>query len=453
MLEGAGAIVQKAAEPPASATRHVPRILRVQLAELSQEARLELREWAREAARFGNAMLADKYMLAMGYQPPEAGSAFVRCKGRLSGDVRVSIQREADAIWRRHRAKILAGEQRLALFEAERALVCRGSHRTVRHRRGCQGKGLRTQRSCECPQQSVIHAWIRYDGEGYWLSCSLGTGTQGRREYRLAWHPALEASDRSYVTPVLQGLASRQLRLLKVSFQFERSSKKVFALLAYEKTIHMPTPGQRQGTLGPLEEDGSLWLRLVGEDGRPLNYNYTAVVHRLAHMKQHFAGIHRRLKQRIRRSGPGWRRDYRLALVRAGSFSEWAEGVLHQLSREIVERCRRAGVGYLAIGPLTHQDLPMARLQMLLAYKADEAGIILGPFDPAEASTERAISGVLKKRERGLAAKLKALATLRENGDRPGRSVEDLAGVAVALNAYLEKGISSLNGKEAKYVE
>lgn len=443
----------EAAMRTASAVRHVPRVLRVQLAELSQDARMELRELAREAARFGNAMLADKYMLAMGYRSPEAGSAFVRCKGRLSGDVRVSIQREAEAIWRRHRIKILAGEQRLALFEAERALVCRGSHRTVRHRRGCQERGLRAQRTCECPQHSVTHAWIRYDGERYWLSCSLSAGTQGRREYPLAWHPALESSGRSYVTPVLDGLASRQLRLLKVSFQFERAGKKVFALLAYEKTIRVPTPGQRQGTLGPLEEDGSLWLRLVGEDGRPLNYNYTAVVHRLAHMKQHFAGIHRRLKRRIRRSGPGWRRDYRLALVKAGSFSEWAEGVLHQVSREIVERCRRAGVGYLAIGPLTDQDLPMAQLQMLLDYKAAEAGIILGPFDPAETSTERAVSSVLKKRDRRLAAKLKAIATLRDNGSRPGRSVEDLAGVAAELNACLEKGMSILNEKEVKHAE
>jgi hypothetical protein len=366
----------------------VSRVLRVQLRDLTDVQWRELRELAGEAARFCNLILADQYAQAWGYAPPTE-SAFVRAKGRLSGDVRVALQREAWTAWRRHRARIMAGTQRLALFEADRALVCRGEHLHHGHR----------QR----------HAQIRFDGETYSLSLCLRAQTAGgRQEFALWWKPTVS----EMVTAVLDQLASGG-RLLKVTLRFERPGRKVFALLTYERVIPAMRPGELAATLGPLEPDGSLWLRMT-IDGRAQTVNYTDRVSRLLSMKAHFAGLHARLKRRMRRSGPGWRQDYRRALVRAGSFSAWAHGFLQQWSAEVIATCRRQGVGHLSLGPIEHQDLPMAAWREMLTYKCQEAGMIVERFDPATPETARAVDRVVQKEGKRIAARRKALAVLRD---------------------------------------
>jgi len=368
----------------------VSRILRVQLKELTDEQWMELRDLAAESARFCNAAMADRYCKAMGYSEHPDGSAFVRMKGKLSGDVRVALDREVFTVWRKHAKLILVGARRLAEFQADRALVCRAEHMS-------NGKRQR-------------HATINFDGRQYLLEIRLVGNEHGdRHKFALAW----KAQADSYIEPVINGLAAGDIRLLKVSFIFERPGRKVFALLAYEKYIEIPAPGKRSATLGPLEKDGSLWLRFELPPQEAQHFNYTGHISRLLAMKDHWGGIHDRIKRRMRRSGRGWKHDYRSSLTKAGSFSAWAHGFIHEWSADIVNRCRHAGVGYLRIAPIKHNDLPMAELEEKLKYKCQEAGIIMASFDPVEKTSERAIKGVLRKKQRSIAKAKESLNYLK----------------------------------------
>jgi hypothetical protein len=205
------------------------RVLRVPLAPLSDAAWQALRALAREGAAFCNAWLADAYAQRLGYQPPDGQSVFRRAAGSLSGDVRVALAREAFTTWRRHGGKILSGAQRLALFDADRALVCRAEHLS---------KGRRQ-----------IHARIQCVGTTYQLSARLvGKHVGGQHVFPLALDPRCD----DYVQPVLDGLASGVVRLLKLSILFERPGRKVFALLTYQKTIEVPVAGWK-----PMARSGS----------------------------------------------------------------------------------------------------------------------------------------------------------------------------------------------------
>jgi len=294
-------------------------------------------------------------------------------------------------VWRRHARLILAGAQRLAMFDANRALACRGEYRS-------KGKRVRC-------------ALLIRDGDGYRLNCRLVKAVNGpRHDFRLWWKP--QADD--YVMPVLDAIACGKTRMLKVSFVFERPGRKVFALLCYERIVEVRSFGEKHATLGPLEADGTLWLRMDPEHRAPILHNYTDRVMRLIKMKENFSGIHRRIRSKKRRSGKGHRQVYRRALLRAGAFSQWALGPLHEWSHDVIERCKRNGVGHLAIGGLTHEGLPMFALEGQIKYKAEEAGIELSRFDIKEKTTDQAVMRPLEKQRRGIAAQKKALSVLKD---------------------------------------
>lgn len=383
--------------------RKVPRILRVRLIDLTHEDWLDLLLLARESARFCNATMADFYARELGYAAPNGESVFVRFKQRLSGDVRVALGREAFTQWRMRKHEILRGDGRLAFFTDKRALVCRAEHLS-------HGKRQR-------------HAWIWSDDRAHYLSiCLIGRDSErvigckngklqwGRRGERhnlkLWWKPQIDERHR----PVMDGLAAGVVRLLKVSFIFERPGKKVFALLTYEKDEPIINPGSASATLGPLEPDGSLWMRVEGGN----RYNYTHWVHELIAKKEHWAGLAETIRSRTRRAGPGAKQDYRRALLKAGSFSKWAHGRLHQLSADIVKSLVTANVGHLTIAPIAYQDLPMAELEEKLKYKAAENGITIERLDPNDKPTSQAMERAVSRSERSAAKVRRALRVVRE---------------------------------------
>jgi hypothetical protein len=286
---------------------------------------------------------------------------------------------------------MLSGAQRLAEFQADRVLVCRAEH---------MSKGRRQR-----------HAMIVRDGAGYALSIRLVKAATGPRHlFPIRWKP--QADD--YVSPVIDALASGETRLLKVSIKFERPGRKVFALLTYEKIVSVPATPSGTATLGPLEADGTCWLRLEPVAGRQARVNYTDRVHRLLAMKLHFAGIHRRLRGRTKRTGRGHQQRYRQALVKAGSFSAWAKGPVQTWSADVIAACRRHEIGTLQIAALLHHDLPMFALVEQVTYKAAAAGIAVVALDVATPTTDRAIARPVEKQRQGIAAQRKALATLRK---------------------------------------
>jgi hypothetical protein len=375
----------------------VSRVLRVQLAPLPDAEWTALRALARDASRFCNAFLAQMY--CAGTMDGEARTAMAKLAyrhasrvagGRLSGDVAVALSREAWTTWRKQGARVLSGAQRLACFDADRALVCRAEH---------WSKGRRQ-----------IHARMLADADGYRLSVRfLAKRTGDRQEFAVVVPPVSD----DYQRPVLEGFVDGRIRLLKITVVFERPGRKVFALLTYEKPLLAVAPGAATATFGPLEPDGTLWLRWERE-GRPQSRNYTQDIARLSAMKLHYDGIRRRLRAQLRRSGPGHRHDFRRVLVKAGSFSQWARGVLHQWSAEIVRLCQKEQLGTLAIAPLEGQELPMAILIDLLRYKCLQAGITVTRIDIAAASGERAITRPVEKQRRQYQKMRTALAVLKD---------------------------------------
>jgi hypothetical protein len=235
-------------------------------------------------------------------------------------------------------------------------------------------------------------------------------GARGERhQLKLWWKPQIDERNR----PLMEGLASGAMRLLKVSFVFERPGKKIFAMLTYEKEVSVTAAGGAEATLGPLEPDGSLWLRV---DNGP-RHNHTDFVHELIHKKDHFEGILKRLRARMRRSGSGHRQDYRRGLLRAGSFSRWASGRIHQASAKIVAQLVDANVGRVTIAPISLGELPMHELEEKLKYKLTERGIEIVRLDPKDKTTMQSLERMAAKRGKRIAQGKRGLRMLRETLD------------------------------------
>lgn len=381
-------------EPTAGAPRRVRalRSLRVQLEGIDGSGWAELRQLATEGARFNNALIGAWYAEALGAPAPDV-SPFRSAAGRLSGDVRVALRSEALTQWRRHKRRVLAGAQRVPFFEADRALVCRGEH---------MDRGRRRR-----------HAILTRDAQDvYWLALRLRSVRAGdAHRFRLWWRPDLD----DYLGPVIEGLARGETRLLKVAVIFDRPGQKVYALLSYEIERDVPPSGARRATLGPIEPDGALWLRVEGADGHLVTINNTGAISKLLSMRTHFDGILQRLRRHLRRSGRGHRAAYRRQLVRAGSFDAWSEGPLHMMARQIIDVCARHGVGTLTVAGLLHQGLPMYRLITRLTEKGSLAGVAVSEtVDPANPTTYRAIVQPVARRGRNIGARRRALSVLKE---------------------------------------
>ena len=186
------------------------------------------------------------------------------------------------------------------------------------------------------------------------------------------------ARDR-WLADVIDRLESRAYPLTKLTLSFARPGRKVVALVSFRRPVFPSTPTQDEATLECSCDE--LRLRC---GAHTLSLNDAA--HRLSIMKQHFAGIHSRLRRHLGRSGR--RRTLRVALLKAGTFENWAEGPLHQLSREVVGWCQEHEVGCLRVKVASTGDLPWARLIGLIQYKAEEAGIRIMTSDSQKVAAE-----------------------------------------------------------------
>lgn len=381
----------------------VPRVLTVEIRDLDHAQWLDLLLLSRECAMFCNATIADHFARELGYGAPTGGSVFRRFAGRLSGDVRVALSREARTQWRMHKTKILRGEGGFPFFNEKRSLVCRAEH---------MSKGKRQR-----------HAWIERIGKEHFLNIRLigkngeqvvgaskdgfTYGRKGERHLlKLWWKPQIDERN----APVMNGLASGDIRLLKVAITFKRPGKKVMARLAYEKRIELPPAGARKATIGPLLPDGTLWLK-IGD--RPLT-NYASYIHRLIQMKEHFEGLRQRIRARTKRSGTRHQQARRKALVNLGTFSAWSRGYLHQMSADIVGRLEKGGVGFLTIAPISLGELPLSALEEQLKYKCAERNIAIERMDLKDETTMAIVEKGVAKKRATVAKGKKALRVLRE---------------------------------------
>lgn len=319
------------------------RVVRVPLERLPDEDWVALRRLAYRCAQYANHLLSESYVTAKG--GPKLPT-YTDAKGDLSAAIRDAVGREVVGIWRRLGRMILRGEQTLARFSANRALVVRD-------------RGVRLAR----------HA------DAYTIVLRLHPGaTEETRTELKVWMPALRRDP--WLADRLARLAAGTDPITKATVVFERPGRAVFVLLSYARDDSHISSGGDHATLGPLTDDGQLWVRSAAGRAR----SFTDQVYRLRAMKTHYAGVHDRLRMSLGKT----RRyhDLRRSLRRAGSYETWAQGPLHELSHHVVAWCQREGVGSLEWGVAEDGSLPWDRLAGMLKYKCVDAGIAFSQLAP-----------------------------------------------------------------------
>lgn len=350
------------------------RTILVPLEFVTDETWVALRRLSYLCAAFGNHLLSSSYCAVKGLT---GLTPYTDAKGELSSAVRDAVSRECMGLWRRLGKKILRGEQTLARFAADRALVVRD-------------RGVR----------------LLQEGAGYTVTLRVHPRNAGEVTRLPVWMPAPKRD--AWLAATLDALARGEFEITKGTLQFERPGRKLYIRITYVRStggtlspashdagtrgaLQAPHPvSGAPGTFAVVEyrpepEPGLLFVRC---DGRTLSLH--DAVYRLSQMKTHFAGIHARLRRCLGKRGR--RRDHRRALVQAGSFERWAEGPLHQLSRQIVDWAteqRAIGVHWTIETPNVQKPsnslerLPWYRLKEFVTYKAADAGLRFSQTAPA----------------------------------------------------------------------
>lgn len=309
------------------------RTLKVPIVKIEDQLWIDLRRLAYKCSRFGNNLLAESYAQMSGLEFKR--KAYTDWNEELSSSVRDAISRECVGIWRRNGKKILRGEQRLAIFRANRALVVRD-------------RGIKLSK----------------DGDKYNLSLRVLPKDQGTSTTLEIW---INHRDKRFLH-CLDRLDSGVYQIAKATLVFERPGRKVFVLLSYSKPDSgLSAVGTKTAIL--LQDVKGLRLTLNGRRVSLDNW-----VHLLTSLKSNYSQIQERLRMHLGKRGY-WHK-LRRSLVKAGNFKEAAEYQLHNLSRYIANWCYQNGVSKLdwQVDPIW-KDLPWHRLKLLLDYKCLEYGI------------------------------------------------------------------------------
>ncbi len=346
-----------------SSARVLHRTCRLPLVPMASEQWSQVRRIAFLCANFGNHLLTESYAKAKGLNGLHP---YIDYRDLLSAAVRDAVSRECVGVWRRMGRRILRGEQTLARFAADRALVVREN-------------GVVLERNAD--GQLALRVRLQPQSQGPATVFAIRTEVLRR--------------DR-WLGDIVEKLEAGTYRLTKLTFAFQRPGRKVTAIVSFVR----PAASSSHGCKEAAFEYSNGHCRLYC-DGTAISFD--DAVHRMSVMKQHFAGIHSRLRKDLGKKGR--MRVLRRAFLKAGNFDDWARGPLHQLSHHIVEWCRRNDVGVIRWTVDQTGDLPWARLAGFVQYKAEEAGIAffvtgtessgVGRSQPSAADAAPQIPGVL----------------------------------------------------------
>ncbi len=377
------------------------RVVRVPIERPDDETWKRLRALACQAARFGNRMLAGQYIARMsrfpeGLRKQLDATLWADSNDELSGWVRGAMQQKCKAQWTRSGKDILAGRARLACFSADRALSISADL--------TNNRGVLYER----------------DGESFVLACRFepveirdDTGKlAGRREpIRLtADLKSNGARKDAFIREALELVWSGSTPPGVVTLRFDRQRRKLTALISYSRPAVDAGDEPRSAVLGPVDERGHLFLRV--DNGETVDFSDPVRI--LREKKEHFAGLVQRLRHGAGRKGrKGRYYQYRRKLEEVGSFAEWSDGVIHQLSRAVITKCRDHHVGRLAVDDSNGGDLPWDRLKQRLQYKAEDMGIVFGAPLLTDA-TVRARAAEVRKRSNTIRKARVGIAAARE---------------------------------------
>jgi hypothetical protein len=317
----------------------------------------DLRRAALFAATYGNARLSEYYVSSRAasrkVDMPEWGTVYTDYADTLSAVVRDAIDREAQGIWQRIGKDVFRGAQTVARFQAGRSLVFRD-------------RGVKLMQTPPTKESK--------GRPGYTVALRVFPRKVNPLPHEFeVFGPAL-AKD-PYLARLLGKLWRKEdgHAITKATLVFERPGRKIFLLLSYSKPVVQVDSKKVVCTVEWNEERG-LHLRC---EGREISLNDH--IHRLRVMKRNFEGIHKRLKHDLAKA----RRfhAYRGALVKAGTFTTWSRGPLHDLSKKVVDWAvlQKAGNIEWRVPPMKDaardDQAPWQRIAQLVEYKARDAGV------------------------------------------------------------------------------
>lgn len=385
-------------------TDHVIRSIQLPIERVDDDTWKLLRAIAAQTARYGNRMLAGQYVMRSGVfdemlelfgveDKAERRKLRTAFQSRLRRDendeigceVRAAMERRCQATWQRSGKLILRGSERLACYSADRAL----SIRATGHRGG------------------VNFVW---DGDTPCLDCKLQPqSTHDPVRLRVALESTRARKD-WYIRSAVQAIWGGDWRPGQVTIRFDRMRKKLDVKVSVRVPREQAEEGEaiKTAALGPLDEYGQLRLRFDGGSTSPP----FPQVEQMRRMKDHMDGIKKRIQRTIGR-GKGRRRTKRDLLARQ-SFEQWAAGPVHQLSRAIIDMCRKVGVATLVVTDFSDGDLPWSTLKFQLAYKGEEVGIHVVETEESTPAMVRAKKRRLQKEAQKARRAKEGLQAVRE---------------------------------------
>ncbi len=332
--------------PPNEArAAEILRTVRVPLEPIPDATWIELRRLAYQCAGWGNRLLSESYLRAKG---GPSLPTYTDARGVLSAAIRDAVSRECVGIWRRLGKKILRGEQTLARYSADRALVVRD-------------RGIHLERDAE----GRITIALRL------VPKDVGELTRLR-----VYMPALRRSP--WLRAPLDAMLDGSVPARKAWIEFARPGRKVFLRLAYARKIPEGNGATGVATFtGQIEPVPGFWLR-SDETGHRLSFQDR--VSHLISLKTHYAGLHERLRRSLGKRGR--RYQHRRVLAAHGTFEEAATGLLHTFARAIVTWCQQEQIGALVWAVTDDSTIPWNRLRSMIVAKTAEAGIAFSQIGP-----------------------------------------------------------------------
>lgn len=298
---------------------------------------VQLRRLAMNSASFANEMLNEKYAQAKGLSYEK--TAYKDWNEELGSYTRDAVSREVQGMWKRNGKNILRGDQTLGRFTADRCLCCR--ERGVKLTRGKDG--------------------------AFSIKLVFEPKKTGQEFVFNVYMPAVQRDD--YLKKLIDKLASEVYPITKATVVFERPGRKVFLMISYSKSI-VCREGIQEGRIATVQLDCD-GLIYVSSEGQVLTLGNET--HQIRSKKEHFEGIQRRLKACLGQRGSYDR--MRQVMKNTQSFSDWAQGPIHNMSRRIVNWCSSRGVSLIVWNIPDESGLPSHQIYTQCQYKCEEAGI------------------------------------------------------------------------------
>lgn len=353
------------------------RVLAIKLDLRGDEASYQLlRELSWQAARYRNLFLRALWAEAKSLcvdpvkQIPHDVTKWIRAdeKQDLSGAAYSAAEREVSAVWKMHAKRILAGAP-LPEWKPTAALSIRG-HKNRKE------SGVRL--SLNADGKFTAHLQVRSGKSegGSWLNIPVAGGTV-----------------KDHQAEMLGRMVTNEVPIAKATVIMKPGRHEVILRLCYALAVPLPRFGNRAATLGPIDR-GRLFLRTECD-----TRDFSGRLHTVLTRKEDWDMIRRRATAQIGRA-KGSARAKRKVLAGL-SWENWLGTFLHKWSREIIDWLDSQGVAKLTVIGLEAADWPIFRFTSMLQYKGESKGItVLREADLADASTERAVKGEIKKQRR-----------------------------------------------------